>query len=362
MSRPGSRPRLTGAEWRRLGGVGASVAALHALGWGVLLLAAPAHPAAGAQAFGVGLGLTAYVLGVRHAFDADHITAIDNTTRSLMGGPRRPLTVGFWFSLGHSSVVLALSGLLAFGVRWAVGAAGQSPDALRRGLGVAGLLVSGIFLILIGLVNLVALVGIAKVFARMRRGELDEAELARRLAARGLLARAVGRVSRTVRAPWQMYPVGLLFGLGFDTASEVGLLVLAGSSTAAGLPWYAILSLPVLFAAGMSLFDTADGALMTAAYGWAFTQPVRKVFYNLTVTGLSVVVALAIGGVELLGVLARQAGLRGGFWGAVAGVDLNTVGFLLVAVFAAVWAGAVAAWRLGRVEQRWGRRVGDAQE
>jgi high-affinity nickel-transport protein len=213
--------------------------------------------------------------------------------------------------------------------------------------------VSGTFLYLIAGLNLAILVGIVRVFGAMRRGRFDEAELEARLEARGLMNRFLGRFTGAIRAPWQMYPLGMLFGLGFDTATEVGLLLIAAGAAGAGLPWYATLCLPVLFAAGMSLLDTIDGSFMNFAYGWAFSNPVRKLYYNVTVTGLSVVVALGIGGIELTTVLADRLGLSGGVWSAAQAVDLNLVGYFVVGLFALTWAAAVVVWRVARIEQRW---------
>jgi high-affinity nickel-transport protein len=356
------RAALTPAEWRRAALLVAAVAALHVVGFGVLLgVVVPRHYDLGAGGvFGLGIGITAYTLGLRHAFDADHIGAIDNTTRKLMSDGQRPLSVGFFFSLGHSSVVLALGVLVTLGVRGLSGAVTDDASPLHRAAGLVGPVVSGAFLLLIGILNLIVLVGIAGIFRRMRHGEFDEAELEAELARRGVLNRVYGRATRAVRKPWQMYPLGLLFGLGFDTATEVALLVLAGAGAAGGLPFYAILCLPVLFAAGMSLFDTLDGAFMSFAYGWAFARPIRKVFYNLAITGLSVAVALLIGSLELLAVLADRLRLTGGVWDFAAHLDLNLVGYGIVALFAATWAIALAVWRLGRVERRWavGPRTG----
>jgi high-affinity nickel-transport protein len=208
-------------------------------------------------------------------------------------------------------------------------------------------------LLLIAAINVVILAGILRVFARIRHGEYDEDELEAQLNNRGLLNRILGRFTKSVSASWHMYPVGLLFGLGFDTATEVALLVLAGTSAAAGLPWYAILCLPVLFASGMCLLDTVDGSFMNFAYGWAFSNPVRKVYYNITITGLSVVVAVMIGGVELLGLLAEQLGWRGGFWSWLGGLDLNAVGFVIGGLFVVTWLGAVLIWRYARIEEKW---------
>jgi high-affinity nickel-transport protein len=324
---------LTPREWRRAGMLAAAIVGLHVVGFTMLLAGG---------VVGVGVGITAYTLGLRHAFDADHIAAIDNTTRKLMGEGQRPLSVGFFFSLGHSTIVFVLGALVSLGVRGAVG----HGSALGRAGGVIGPVVSGSFLFLIGILNLVLLVGILGIFRRMRGGDFDEAELEERLRSQGLLNRIYGRATRAIRKPWQMYPLGCLFGLGFDTATEVALLVLAGGAAASGMPLYAIVCLPILFAAGMSLLDTIDGAFMSFAYGWAFAKPVRKVFYNLAVTGLSVAVALVIGGIELLSVL-----------GPLSGVDLNVVGYAIAGVFVVTWLIALAVWRFGRIEERWTLRT-----
>src|SRR3954467_11452929 len=233
---------------------------------------------------------------MRHAFDADHIAAIDNTTRKLMSDSHVAVSVGFWFSLGHSSVVFGLCLLLALGVKALAGQVENDQSGLQQTTGLVGTAVSGVFLLIIGVLNLVVLRQIVGVFRRMRDGAFDEAELEEHLNNRGLLNRILGRVTRAVTKSWHMYPVGLLFGLGFDTATEVSLLVLAGGAASFALPWYAILVLPILFAAGMSLLDSIDGSFMNFAYGWAFSKPVRKVYYNITITGLSVAVALIIGG------------------------------------------------------------------
>ncbi|MFJ8814708.1 Nickel transporter NicT [Amycolatopsis thermoflava] len=350
-----SRRPLSRREWSRAGGMAAVIAALHVLGWGALLLVAHGH--AGAPALGLGVGVTAYTLGMRHAFDADHISAIDNTTRKLMQEGHRPLSVGFFFALGHSTVVFGLALLLSLGVRTIAGPLRDGGSALHRYTSLIGTSVSGTFLVLIAAVNAVILAGILKVLRGLRSGEFDEAALEHELAHRGLLNRLLGRFTRAISRPWHMYPLGVLFGLGFDTATEVALLVLAGSATVAGLPWYAILCLPVLFAAGMTLFDTIDGSFMNLAYGWAFASPVRRIYYNLTVTGLSVAVAVLIGAAELLSVLAGQFGWSGGFWSWNAGLDLNTLGFAVAGLFAVTWLVAALIWRYGRIEQRWSPRA-----
>ena len=346
---------LTPREWRSVGGMGAFVLLLHLVGWGVLVFAVAPHEyrLGSTGVLGIGVGMTAYMLGVRHAFDADHIASIDNTTRKLVGEGTSSVSAGFWFSLGHSSVVVLASLLLVAGVRSVADVVQNGESPVAQTLGLIGTVVAGAFLVLIGLMNLVAAVGIARVFRRMRSGEFDEAELERHLHNRGFLARLLGRVTRRVNKPWHLYPVGLLMGLGFDTATQVGLLVLAVGSAAFVLPWYAILVLPVLFAAGMSLFDTADGVLMSRAYGWAFLKPIRKVFYNLTVTVLSVTVALVIGVLVLVGLLVERLHIDTGPLAWVASLDLGFVGFAVVGLFVVTWGIALAVWRFGRIEQRW---------
>ncbi|AOS94983.1 nickel transporter (plasmid) [Mycobacterium intracellulare subsp. chimaera] len=341
-------------EWLRLGSMFAVIVALHVVGWCTLMLVVePAHFSVGDKAFGIGIGLTAYTLGLRHAFDADHIAAIDNTTRKLMNDGQRPLGVGFFFSLGHSSVVFGLALLLSIGIKAIVGPVKEGSSALHHYTSLIGTGVSGVFLYLIAAINVVILAGILRVFTRMRRGQYDEDELEAQLNNRGLLNRVLGRFTKSITASWHMYPIGLLFGLGFDTATEVALLVLAGTSAAAGLPWYAILCLPVLFTAGMCLLDTIDGSFMNFAYGWAFSNPVRKVYYNITITGLSVAVALLIGSIELLGLLADQFGWSGSFWDWVTGINLNAIGIVIVVLFVVTWVVALAIWRYGRIEEKW---------
>jgi high-affinity nickel-transport protein len=356
LGRPRSWWRdLAPRERASLLGMAGFVLALSVVGWGTLLLiVAPQHyQVSGSTIFGVGLGVTAFTLGMRHAFDADHIAAIDNTTRTLMADGQRPMSVGFWFSLGHSSVVFGLCVLLTVGVRALAGQLEDDTSTLHDVTGLVGTAVSGVFLLTIGLINLVVLRQILGVFRGMRRGEFDEQQLEAQLANRGLLNRILGRATRTVTRPWQMYPVGVLFGLGFDTATEIGLLVLAGGAAAVALPWYAILTLPVLFAAGMSLLDTIDGCFMNVAYGWAFSRPVRKVYYNLTVTALGVFVALVIGGIEIVSIVDDRLGIDDGVLGWVGALDLNLVGFVIVGVFVVTWLAALAVWRFGRIEERW---------
>ena len=355
LSAPGVSKRwdLGSAERRSILGMSLFILALHVVGWGVLLaLVVPGHYRTGGQLVGAGLGVTAYTLGMRHAFDADHIAAIDNTTRKLMGDGGRPVSVGFWFSLGHSSVVVVMVMLLSTGIKsFATGLGDRSP--LRQAASVWGTSISGLFLLLIGLINLAALVAIVRVFRSMRGNQFDEATLERALGQRGLLNRVLGPATRAVRKPAHMWFVGLLFGLGFDTVTEVGLLVLAGGAAASSLPWWAILVMPILFAAGMSLLDTIDGSFMNFAYGWAFSKPVRKVYYNLTITALSVAVALLIGGIELASVLSDKLQIRTGPLAAVGSISLEGVGYWIVGLFVVTWMLALAIWRFGRVEQRW---------
>jgi nickel/cobalt transporter (NiCoT) family protein len=351
------RQGLTPAEWARFGGMVATVIGLNVAGWGMLAAALGGHYHIGkTTVFGVGTGALAYTLGMRHAFDADHIAAIDNTTRKLVGEGKRPLSVGFFFSLGHSSVVFVLAILLNFGLRDLDRQVSDGGSGLHNITNIVGTCVSGFFLFLIAAFNIVILAGILKVFRAMRTGAYDDDQLEEQLNKRGLMNRFLGPLARRVDTPWKMYPIGFLFGLGFDTATEIALLVLAGTAVAGGLPFYAILSLPILFAAGMSLFDTADGCFMNFAYDWAFARPVRKVYYNLTITGLSVFVAVFIGAVELLGLLAQDSGLNGSFWAFLEDFNINTAGLFIVGVFVLTWIVALAVWHFGRIEQKWETR------
>jgi len=290
---------------------------------------------------------------MRHAFDADHIAAIDNTTRKLVNEGKRPLSVGFWFSLGHSSIVFALALLLNFGIRALDRQVSNGNSGLHTATGIIGTGVSGTFLYLIAGLNVIILIGLVKVFRDMRTGRYDDAELEAQLDKRGLMNRFFGPLARRVDKPWKIYPIGVLFGLGFDTATEIALLVLAGTAVASGLPFYAILSMPFLFAGGMCLLDTIDGCFMNFAYDWAFARPVRKVYYNLTITGLSVFVAFFVGTVEVLGLIGQETGASGGFWSFVDAFDLNKAGFVIVGVFVLTWIAALAVWRFGRIEQKW---------
>jgi high-affinity nickel-transport protein len=324
---------MTITDTKRVAVMAAVIIGLHLAGWFTLaVLVAPNHFGAAGTSYGVGVGVTAYTLGMRHAFDADHIAAIDNTTRRLTDRERRPVSVGFWFSLGHSSIVFGLTLLLSLGVRRVAGQVADEHSTLHAITGWAGTTISSLFLYAIAFVNVVALVGLWRV---LRTGE---GELERHLDRRGLLTRLLGRTTRSITEPWHMYLIGLLFGLGFDTASEVALLVLAASGAASALPWYAILCLPVLFAAGMCLLDTIDGWFMSFAYQWAFTRPARKAYYNLTVTALSAAVAILIGTVELLDLVAEKTHRSTAFW---TKIDLDTMGYVVVALLAVTWLVAV---------------------
>ena len=379
------RASLSSADRRTLAAMATVIVGLHVAGFAVLFgLVAPQHFHLGGDhpVFTVGVGVLAYTFGLRHAFDADHIAAVDNTTRKLLADaatdtataatradgpgqdqgqartPAKPLSVGFWFSLGHSTIVFVLSFLLSLGVKALVGPVEDGNSRLHTVTGLIGPSVSGVFLWVLGLLNLVTLLGILRVFRDLRRGRFDEAELERRLDERGFMNRFLGGLTRSVRKPWHIYPIGVLFGLGFDTATEVGLLVLAGGAAAFQLPFYAILVLPILFAAAMCLADTVDGVFMNAAYGWANAQPVRKIFYNLTITSISVAVALVIGTIELVGVIADRADITGGPIAAIASVPLDYAGYAIVALFLTAWVLALAVWKLGRIEERWSTSSG----
>jgi high-affinity nickel-transport protein len=328
----------------------AAILSLYVIGWGIFIVAIlPQH----FKLLGLGVAITAYTLGLRHAFDADHISAIDNTTRKLMADGKRPLSVGFWFSLGHSTIVFVLAVGLTFAARAIIGQVSNPNSTIESFGGIVGTLVSGTFLYLIAILNLVILVGIVNVFLDMRRGRYDDAELERQLNARGLMFRFFGKMMKAIRSPWQMYPVGVLFGLGFDTATEVALLAATAGAATAGLPWYAVLSLPILFAAGMATMDTFDGCFMNFAYGWAFSRPVRKIYYNITITGLSVAVAMLIGTIEIFGLLAAELNLSGGFWNFMSNFNINEAGFFIVGLFVVTWVVALAIWRFGHIEHRW---------
>lgn len=347
------RQSLSPQEWTKVAGMVLIIIVLNVAGWSMLAAASGHFRVSKYEVFGFGTGILAYTLGMRHAFDADHIAAIDNTTRKLIQDGERPLSVGFWFSLGHSSVVFCLAFLLNFGIRALNLAVANNASALHRWTGIIGTSVSGTFLYLIGIINLVVLFSIIKVMREMRAGHYDDEELERQLESRGLMNRILGGFSKRIDQPWKMYPVGVLFGLGFDTATEVALLVLAGTAVVGGLPFYAVMSLPILFAAGMCLLDTIDGCFMNFAYDWAFAKPIRKIYYNLTITGLSVFVALFIGTIEIVGLVAQETNLSGGFWTFLEGFNINRAGFIIVGIFVVTWVVALLVWHFGNIESKW---------
>jgi high-affinity nickel-transport protein len=345
IARPRTRLSFTSVEWSRLAGFYGFIALLHALGWGLYLHHAAGHPAL------VGLGLAAYMFGLRHAFDADHIAAVDDTVRFLLQKGQKPLGVGFFFSLGHSTIVL----LLAVGIAFAAASVKEHLPALRDVGSLIGASVSGLFLWIIGVLNLLVLLDILKVWQQARLGTHSHAHLEQLLQQRGLLNRLFGgRLQKLMNHSWQMYPLGLLFGLGFDTASEVGLLAMTAGASAGDLPIGAVLSLPILFAAGMSVMDTTDGVLMSKAYNWAFLNPLRKIFYNIATTSLSIAVALVIGSIELLQVFIHLLGLHGGLYDVVGELDFGLLGYFIVGLFLFGWVLSVAVWKFGRLEERCG--------
>jgi high-affinity nickel-transport protein len=346
---------FTPRERIRAGLMFVTVAILHIVGFGVfILVVVPSHY----KGLGIGVAGLAYTLGLRHAFDADHISAIDNTTRKLMNEGKRPLSIGYWFSLGHSTIVIAIGVGIIVAEKSVYGAVSHKSSNLEQFGGIFGTVASATFLYLIALLNIVILAGIFRVFRSMRRGTYDEAELEKQLQNRGLMYRFFGKWMRTIDKEWQMYPVGVVFGMGFDTATEVALLATTALLASQSLPFYAILCLPILFTAGMSLFDTLDGIFMNFAYSWAFFNPVRKVYYNLAITGLSVAICFFVGTIEVLGILPMElGGLHSGFWNYMATFNINTAGFVIVGMFVVTWSAALAFWKFGHVEERWSSRL-----
>jgi len=362
---------LSAREWARLVAMFGFILAVNVLGWGIFILYVMPHHfdyrgEGGSPGLGVGLGvaITAWFLGFRHAFDADHISCIDNTTRKLMADGKRPLGSGFFFSFGHSTVIVAVGVGITIAARAVFGAMVDPSSAYETAGGAIGTLLSAGFLYLIAVLNLIVLAGIVKVFRDMRRGTYDEQQLEAQLQARGLMYRFFGRFMKSVNHTWQLYFVGLVFGIGFDTATEVVLLAATAYAAIQGLPYFAVLALPFLFSGGMMLFDSLDGVFMNFAYGWAFARPVRKVYYNLVITGLSIGAAFIIGTIEILGILTTEAHLHGSFWSVMANFNINVAGFCIAALFVLVWAAALAYWRWGEVEARWAANVpaGTAQD
>jgi high-affinity nickel-transport protein len=358
---------MTPAERRRVTAMYGSIVALHLLGFFVFIaFVVPAH----FKGLGIGVSVLAYTLGLRHAFDADHISAIDNTTRKVMAerqgtGKPRPFSFGYFFSLGHSTIVVAMGIGIIIAEKSVFAAVSNNQSGLERFGGLFGTLVSAGFLFLIGAMNLVILAGIVRVFRSMRRGDYDEAELERQLENRGFFYRFFGRWMRAIDKEWKIYPVGVVFGLGFDTATEVLLLGTTAFLASQHLPWYAIICLPILFTAGMTFMDTTDGIFMNLAYGWAFFNPVRKVYYNLAITGLSVGICFVIGGIEVLSLIpyeVKGVSRTHGFWGFMYNFNINAAGFAIVGLFILTWAAAMLIWRYGRIEEKWSAKISPARE
>jgi high-affinity nickel-transport protein len=298
----------------------------------------------------LGTAFLAYSFGLRHAVDADHIAAIDNVTRKLMQEGKRPVAVGLMFSFGHSTVVV----LGSLAIAAAALKLQQHVDQFRSIGGIVGTLVSTFFLIAIGLANLVILRSVFQTFQSVRRGEpYVEEDLDLLLSSRGLLARIFRPLFAMITTSWHMYPLGLLFGLGFDTATEIGLLGISAAEASRGLPITSILVFPVLFTAGMALIDTTDNILMLGAYGWAYVKPIRKLYYNMTITSVSVLVALVVGGIEALGLLGSQLHLQGRFWDAVGSLNDNfgVLGYSIVALFVMSWIVSIAIYKVRRFEE-----------
>jgi len=353
---PGSSPRLLALFDDAAGNLRGKIVGIYALlflfnagAWLWAVIAFRHYPLL------LGTALLAYSFGLRHAVDADHIAAIDNVTRKLMQEGKRPVAVGLMFSLGHSTIVVIGSVLIA------AAALALQHRALSHHIGAArdigglvGTLVSSLFLFAIAIINIVVLASIYRAFARVRAGApyVDE-DFDLLLANRGFLARIFRPMFSIIRRSWHMYPLGVLFGLGFDTATEIGLLGISAAEASRGLPLGSILVFPILFAAGMSLIDSTDNILMLGAYGWAFIKPVRKLYYNLTITFVSVIVALVVGGIEALGLLASQLHLSGGFFAAILRLNssFGTLGYLIVGLFAFSWIISIAIYKWRRFDE-----------
>ena len=315
---------------------------LHIIGFSFLFIADTNHLL-------FGMGILAYTLGLRHAFDADHIAAIDNTVRKLLQQKRNPVGVGFYFSIGHSTVVFLMSVLLGISVKWAKD---ELPYFQNIG-GIIGTLVSGFFLLLIGILNLFILISLIKLFARLSNEHIREEELDALLESRGFITRFIAPYFKLISRSWHVLPLGFLFGLGFDTASEIALLALSSGASQQSISFLGILSLPILFAAGMSLLDTLDGIIMKSAYNWAFFNPIRKIYYNITITAISVIAALIIGLIELLQIMEDKLHLKGTFWNIIQSIQFDYLGYILVALFLITWLISTLIWKFGKVEQRW---------
>ncbi len=348
------RRDMTPTEWLQTKLMFASILLLHVIGFGVFFVfVVPGHY----KGLGIGVSVLAYTLGLRHAFDADHISAIDNTTRKLMNEGKKPLSVGYFFSLGHCTVVVAIGAGIVIAEKTVYTAVSHNSSGLEQFGGIFGTIVSAGFLYLIAFLNIVILAGIIAVFRKMRHGDFNEEELEKQLENRGFMYRMFGPWMKSITKEWQIYPVGVVFGLGFDTATEVALLATTALLATQALPWYSIMCLPILFTAGMSLMDTFDGVFMNVAYGWAFFNPVRKVYYNLAITGLSVFICFFIGTVEVLGLLPTELHLNGSFWNFMANFDINRAGFVIVGMFVATWVGALLIWKYGHIEEKWSAKL-----
>ena len=331
------------SKWRPIASMGAFIGLLLLVGWGMFFgVVLPGDYSVGNNAvFGFGLATAAFVLGIRHAFDADHIAAIDNTTRKLIADGQNPMSVGFWFALGHSTVVIVAVLLVTTGVTALVPHISDSSSMLAVIAGTWGVLFSGLFLVLIGALNLVSLAGILRARRAYKAGNYDESELEFLLQKSGALNRFLGPVARRVDKPWKMYPIGVLFGLGLDTATTVTLFVIGGGAALLA-PWYVVMVLPILFTAGMTLFDTLDGILMNRAYQWAYARPLRKIHYNLTVTIMSVLVAFFVGGMGLIGLFMEHSRGHSGPLAWMASISIDNLGYIIVALFAVTWLGSRA--------------------
>ena len=333
---------VSGPEKARIGTVYGAIAVVTALSMTAATIIGHVSPVLN------GLGIVAYVLGLRHGVDADHIAAIDNTTRKLMQQGKPRFTVGTWFSLGHSTVVVGLIAVIVFVTRSVIV---QIP-ALQSVGDVVGTLVSGAFLFLIGFINLLIVFGVYRLFKQAKSGTVKEEQLEEYMQKRGFLNRLFRPLFKFVNDAWQIYPIGVLFGLGFDTATEVALIAISvGVGVSSAVPLWQILVLPLLFTCGMVLTDTTDGVTMRLAYGWAFLTPLKKIYYNLTVTVMSVLVAFAIGGIELAQVLGVELNLSSGFWSWLENLDFETMGFAIVAIFVLTWASAYGVWRYKKYDQ-----------
>ncbi|MWV45792.1 HoxN/HupN/NixA family nickel/cobalt transporter [Paenibacillus sp. HJL G12] len=319
------------------------VLVIHIMGFIALFTVVPTHPTF------VGMGIAAYVFGVRHAFDIDHIAAVDNTIRKLIAQKKDSRGVGFFFSLGHSTVVFLLAVLTAVSVKFVA----KYMSSMQDIGGIIGVTVSGVFLVFLSILNLMLFVQLWRTFRKMKEEKIRESDLEQLFEAKGFFTRYLGPLFKVVTKSWHIYPIGFLFGLGFDTATEISLLTMSAGAANNNFPVLGIIALPLLFAAGMSLFDTLDGLMMTKSYAWANDRPVRKVYYNLIVTAISVVAALAVGIVELAQITTEKLHLSGGLWDVIASIDFGNLGYFLVISFLLIWGLAVFIWKFYKIEERY---------